>query len=264
MKGETREPAVAGTFYPDDENELRKMIGEFIDRAKTTETKGKLRGMVVPHAGYIYSGPTAAYGYKLLMKQKPQPSKVIIVGPSHYGMFVGAAESGFSEWRTPLGIVRAESISPGMAERSLLNVYPQVHAPEHCIEVQLPFLQYVIKDDFTIHPLLTGEINPAVLADSLEPLLDDETFFIVSSDLSHYHPYDDARKIDAVANQSVPNLDFKKAEYIEACGKTGILALMHIAKSKGWEGKLLDYRNSGDTAGPKSNVVGYGCYAFYG
>jgi len=264
MKDETREPAVAGAFYPDDEKELREMIAGFLEKAKDVEVGRGLRGLVVPHAGYIYSGPVAAYGYKLLMKQRLQPSKVIIAGPSHYGMFAGVAESGFSEWRTPLGIVRAEDISAKTRERSIFNTYPQVHASEHCIEVQLPFLQQVLNEDFVIHPLLTGEVKPTMLADAIEPLLDDETIFIASSDLSHYHPYENARKIDAVANEAVPNLDFRKAEYTEACGKTAILVLMHIAKSKGWKGKLLDYRNSGDTAGPKSSVVGYGCYAFYG
>ncbi len=261
---ETRNPAVAGTFYPDDEKELREMIEKFLKEAKETKIEGRLRGLVVPHAGYVYSGPVAAYGYKLLAKQKPQPGKVILIGPSHYGMFVGIAESGANTWKTPLGPVNAESIASKIADRSILNVYPQVHRPEHCLEVQLPFLQTVLKNDFTIHPLLTGEANPAVVANSLEPVIDDETLYIASSDLSHYHPYENAKKLDAIANDAVPNLDFKKSEYIEACGKTAILVLMHIAKSKGWKGRLLDYRNSGDTAGPKDSVVGYGCYAFYG
>ncbi len=256
----TRNPAVAGAFYPDDEKELSRMIEKYLKEAKDIEIKGKLRGLVEPHAGYVYSGPVAAYGYKLLVKQKPQPTKIILVGPSHVGMFIGAAEGGYSEWITPLGVVKSEGLS--LPDKTLANIYPQVHAPEHCLEVQIPFLQKVLKD-FTIYPLLTGQVNPAVLADAIEPLIDDDTLFIASSDLSHYHPYENAKRLDAVANKAIPSFDFDKMQYAEACGKTAILALMHIAKSKGWKGKLLDYRNSGDTAGPKDSVVGYGCYAFY-
>jgi AmmeMemoRadiSam system protein B len=258
-----RESAVAGTFYPDNEKELSEMIEEFLKKAEDIQIEGRLHGLVVPHAGYVYSGPVAAYGYKLLMKQKPQPTKVLLVGPSHQGMFIGAAESGYEEWRTPLGIVKAESLSMKVTDKALLNVYPQIHGPEHCLEVQLPFLQTVLKD-FVIYPLLTGEVNPAALANALEPLIDDNTIFVASSDLSHYHPYENAKKLDAVANGAIPNLDFDKMQYVEACGRTAILTLMQIAKSRGWKGKLLDYRNSGDTAGPRDSVVGYGCYAFYG
>ncbi len=260
---ETREAAVAGSFYPAGEKELKQMIEKFLKQAKDIKITGKLRGLVVPHAGYVYSGLTAAYGYKLLMKEKPQPDKIILLGPAHFGMFVGIAESGADKWMTPLGPVKTGSLSGEIADRTILNVYPQVHGPEHNLEVQLPFLQTVMKKNFTVYPILTGEINPAVLANAIEPILDGDTLLLVSSDLSHYHPYENAKKLDAVANESVPDLDFKKAEYIEACGKTAILTLMQIAKSKGWKGKLLDYRNSGDTAGPKDGVVGYGAYAFY-
>jgi len=261
---EIREPAVAGSFYPEDESELREMVEKFLKDAGDVKISKRLRGLVVPHAGYIYSGPVAAYGYKLLMKQDHKPGRIILIGPSHYAMFIGVAEGSARFWRTPLGLVPAESIASKITDRSILGIYPQAHAPEHSIEVQLPFLQTVLKEKFTIYPLLTGEVNPALLANALEPAIDDNTLFIVSSDLSHYYPYEQARRLDAVANEAIPNLDFKRMEYAEACGKTGILTLMHIAKSKGWKGKLLDYRNSGDTAGPKDNVVGYGCYAFYG
>jgi len=260
---ETRKPAVAGSFYPDDEKELKEMIEKFIKDAKTVEIKGKLRGLVVPHAGYVYSGPVAAYGYKLLMKQKPQPTDILLMGPAHYGMFIGVAESGANTWITPLGPVNTGSISSKLTNHSMVNVYPQVHAPEHSLEVQLPFLQMVMKTDFTVYPVLTGEVNPAALANAIEPALKDNMLFLVSSDLSHYHPYENAKKLDALANEGVPKLDFEKMEYAEACGKIPILTLMQIAKLRGWKGKLLDYRNSGDTAGPKDNVVGYGCYAFY-
>jgi len=259
-----RKPAVADAFYPGDPDELRKMVDGFIMDAKETKKEGVLRGLVVPHAGYIYSGPVAAYGYRLLSREQKRFSKIMIIGPSHYAAFFGAAESGADAWQTPLGIVKSGSIRRMIGKTDLFQDIPQVHAPEHCLEVQLPFLQTVMKKDFTIFPFLTGEVSPSVLAETLVKMINDETLVIASSDLSHYNPYEKAIRIDSICNKAVPALDIKTMEESgDACGKTAILTLMHIAKKKKWKGKLLDYRNSGDTAGPKDAVVGYGCYAFY-
>lgn len=250
-----REPAVAGAFYPGDAGQLKKMVDGFLAQAKETKLDGKLRGLVVPHAGYVYSGPVAAYGYKMLARQGFE--KAIIIGPSHYSSFYGACEAGAELWRTPLGGVRARSVRD-----PLINVYPEVHAQEHCIEVQLPFLQS-INDNFLVWPVLCGTVDPAELAEVVLREIDVKTIVIASSDLSHYNEYSKAVQIDRTANEAVPALDIKRFEKEgDACGKSAILTLMHIARKKGWTGKLLDYRNSGDTAGPKSEVVGYGCYAF--
>lgn len=258
-----RYPAVAGSFYPSDENELRKMIRDYLSKAKDVDIKGRLRALVEPHAGYIYSGPVAAYGYKLLEKHSAKIKKVLLIGPSHYAAFFGVAESNADEWETPIGKVSAGSARAFVRNKELITTNPDVHAPEHCLEVQLPFLQSVLKD-FVIYPLLTGNVNSEELAMALVDQIDDSTLIIVSSDLSHYKPYDTALRIDSIANKAVPSLDIEKFEREgDACGKTAILTLMHIAKKKKWKGKLLDYRNSGDTAGPKDAVVGYGCYAFY-
>jgi len=255
-----RPPAVAGTFYPDEPTELREMINGFIEAAADIEIDGTLRGLVVPHAGYIYSGPTAAFGYKLLKKYSREIKKVIIVGPSHYAGFYGIAESGMNVWETPLGRVKAGSLAE---KNGLIKTYAEAHAPEHSLEVQLPFLQTVL-DEFEVYPLLTGEIEPEMAAKVLGASLDSKTIFIASSDLSHYHPYAQAVEIDAHANKYIPKLDIANTEKtLDACGRNGILTLMHIAKKKKWKGKFLDYRNSGDTAGDKIRVVGYGCYAFY-
>jgi hypothetical protein len=250
-----REPAVAGAFYPEEAGELEGMIRKFLSDAKEVKVTGRLRGLVVPHAGYIYSGPIAAYGYKLLAKQGFE--RAIIIGPSHYASF-GACEAGAEFWKTPLGMVRARSFGGSR----LISVHPETHAQEHCIEVQLPFLQEINKK-FEILPLLCGIVDPAELADEVAGWIDDGTVVIASSDLSHYNEYGLAKKIDSIANEAVPALDISRFEREgDACGKAAILTLMHIAKKMGWKGKLLDYRNSGDTAGPKSEVVGYGCYAF--
>lgn len=255
-----RVPAVAGSFYPDDPEELKKMVSNFLKEAKPKKVKN-LKALIVPHAGYIYSGPIAAYGYKILKEN--QFKKVVCLGPSHYDAFPGAAEDDATDWQTPLGTVKSDKISK-LTKPNIVGCYPQVHAPEHCLEVQLPFLQMTLGNNFVFYPLLSGAVTPPILADTVEPAIDDETLLLISSDLSHYHPYEDAVKIDKIANDSIPTLDFAKGELIDACGRVGILAAMHIAKSKGWKGVLLDYRNSGDTAGPKSSVVGYGAYAFYG
>lgn len=258
-----RKPAVAGAFYPGDPEELGKMIKDFLAAAKDIKIPGKLKALIVPHAGYIYSGPTAAFGYKLLSNYADQFSKIILIGPSHFAGFFGAAESGASEWQTPLGIVKAGSLKKEVKDIGMINLIPEAHASEHCLEVQLPFLQTVLKD-FTIYPLLTGDIRPAALADEIEKALDKETMIIISSDLSHYFPYDKAVKLDSVCNKAIPELDIETMKSRgDACGKTGILVLMHLALKKKWKGKLLDYRNSGDTAGQKDQVVGYGAYAFY-
>lgn len=260
-----RRPAVAGSFYPEDAKQLRSVIHQYLELAEEKELDGRLRALVEPHAGYVYSGPVAAFGYKLLAKAEGI-RKIILIGPSHYGLFPGAAEDGNDIWQTPLGDVRAMSLKNALrgAARRLVEPYPQAHAMEHCLEVQVPFLQEVMGGGFEIYPLLTGDMDPKELGDAIAEILDDETLVIASSDLSHYLPYDDALMIDRKANESVPALDIKRFEKDgDACGKMGILVLMHIAKRKGWKGVLLDYRNSGDTAGPKSSVVGYGCYAFY-
>ncbi|MFA6530149.1 MAG: AmmeMemoRadiSam system protein B [Candidatus Micrarchaeia archaeon] len=257
-----RPAAVAGTFYPDEPDELKEMVEGFIESAPEIELGGKLKGLVVPHAGYIYSGLTAGVGYKVLQRYSDYFNKALIVGPSHYAGFHGIVESGIGAWETPLGRVGARSIAEDVKDKTI-RTYPEAHMPEHCIEVQIPFLQTVL-EEFEIYALLTGEAEPKEVADKLDKALDERTVFIASSDLSHYNTYSKAIEIDAKANKYIPKLDIKNAEKsLDACGRTGIIALMHIAKKHKWKGKFLDYKNSGDTAGDKIRVVGYGAYAFY-
>ncbi len=253
-----RRPAVAGSFYPAGKEELAQAVDGMLASAKDAAVEGTLRGLVVPHAGYVYSGPVAACGYRLLSGESGRVRKALIMGPSHYALFLGACESGHDEWETPLGRVKARSEAKG-----LVSVLPQAHGPEHCIEVQLPFLQRTL-GEFEAWPLLLGEVDPKELAAQLSGAAGDDTIVIASSDLSHYLPYRQAVERDSVANEAVPRLDMRRfSEEGDACGKIAIMTLMHLALAKGWKGKLIDYRNSGDTAGPKSEVVGYGCYAFY-
>ncbi len=198
-----------------------------------------------------------------LMKASASVERIILLGPSHYGQFFGAAESGFDFWQTPLGMVKVDSIRGSLENKELVSLNGQVHIPEHSLEVQVPFMQVVMEKDFSLVPLLTGDVVPEVLADALIPLIDEKTFIVASSDLSHYHPYEKAVRLDSIANDAVPHLGFEKLKGAEACGITAIRTLMQIARKRKWKGKMLEYKNSGDTAGDKSKVVGYGSYAFY-
>ncbi len=254
-----RPAAVAGSFYPCDATELRELADDFLERPRSVAVEGRLRGLVVPHAGYAYSGGVAGAGFKLLAKDASRVKRALLLGPSHYAAFDGVCECGFDFWETPLGTVPVARLG---VKSGLVSVIPQAHLPEHCLEVQLPFLQRVLKK-FEITPLLCGDVDAGELAKVLEKEANGETVFIASSDLSHYLPYEDAVRRDALANESVPALDIAKFEKLgDACGKTPILVLMHLAQKMGWKGVFVGYKNSGDTAGGKARVVGYGCYAF--
>ncbi len=263
-----RRAQVAGLFYPGDPEELRSAVKELLEAASTSvkiETKG-LRALIVPHAGYAYSGPVAAVGYKLLQLQRSEFSKspkVLLLGPAHFVAFSGAATHPADFWETPLG--RVPVVNPGVPldERGPLIVLAEAHEREHSLEVQLPFLQVAL-EAFEIFPLVTGLIRAETLAQALDGALERFDLIIVSSDLSHYHPDARAREIDAVAHRVITELDVEGAErQLDACGKTAICALLRWAKARGWRAKLLDYKTSGDTAGDRSSVVGYGCYGFF-
>ncbi len=253
-----RPPAVAGMFYPSDPSLLLSMIDDFLKQSVDFQLNGKLRAIVVPHAGYVYSGIVAAAGYKLVKQHMNEFDKVILLGPSHYVAFRGVASPGTDVWETPLGMVRVFDL-----KGKHIAPFPEAHSKEHSLEVQIPFLQITLpKAEY--YPLVLGDVDPKSLADDLIPYMNDRTLLVISSDLSHYHPYDEAVKIDSIANDCIPKLDYDCVlNKVEACGKLGILTLIEIAKRKRWKAALVDYKNSGDTAGPKDQVVGYGCYAFY-
>ena len=257
-----RPPAVAGMFYPAEEAELKQTVERLIDGAEVSSSLSKksasLRALVVPHAGYPYSGPVAARGYALLKSAASarKVSRVVLLGPPHTYPLEGAATSAADYWKTPLGKVKLYDIGLPLAKSEI------AHKSEHCLEVQLPFLQSVL-GDFEVAPVLVGEADYEELARQLFPRIGEETIVIASSDLSHYHPYDEAVRLDSAANTAVPSGDIKVAEDVEACGRSAILTLMHLARMKGWRGSFVAYANSGDTSGDRSQVVGYGCYAFF-
>ena len=256
---DVRMPSVADKFYPGDPARLKKMINDLIKAADVPEPEGKLRGIIVPHAGYVYSAPVASYAYKLLEKENPK--KILMLGPSHYAHFLGLAESGYAGWNTPFGIVNTYSIRNDSNQENI-HVYPAVHDPEHSLEVQVPFIQHVMHGkDYSIDPILTGEMPPLKGAEVLENPAED-SFLVVSSDLSHYLPYSDAVERDKNTVSLMESLDIEGfLNAGDACGKMGISIAIELARKKDWKIQALYYANSGDTAGPKSEVVGYAALA---
>jgi hypothetical protein len=221
------------------------------------------KAIIAPHAGYIYSGPIAATAYARLRGAAKTIKRVVLLGPAHRVAVAGLAASSATSWVTPLGEVPLDQ----KATAEILNL-PQVvtmdeaHEFEHSLEVHLPFLQETL-EDFQLIPLVVGEAEPKVVAEVLEKLWGGkETLIVISSDLSHYHEYETARKIDAQTSQAIVNLQPEKIAYDHACGRNPIGGLLYLAKEKGLSCQMIDLRNSGDTAGSKDQVVGYGAYVF--
>jgi len=253
-----RLPAVAGSFYPSDEKELRTMVQTYLRQAGGVTVKGKLHGLVAPHAGYIYSGIVAAAGYKQI---NPSLSTVIIIAPSHRIAFQGASIPDVSAYRTPLGDVPLAKAVTELRKQPGITTLPRAHITEHSLEVQLPFLQEAL-GRFDLIPLVVGDIDPQSLADTLLPYINENTLVVASTDLSHYYPYKKAVSMDSICTKAISSLDFDAMRNCEACGKIPVLTLMHIARIKGWNGVMIDYKNSGDTGGSKNRVVGYAGIAF--
>ena len=256
-----RPPAVAGLFYPDDGKQLQHDVDSFLSAARQM---GEIpKALIAPHAGYIYSGPIAASAYINLLPVRTIIKKVILLGPSHRVAFSGLAAPSVDEFITPLG-----SISIDHKTLNQILSLPQVfvmdeaHAQEHSLEVHLPFLQTVL-DDFQLVPLVVGDTSAEDVAEALNLIWGGpETLIVISSDLSHYHSYTTAHKLDQAASLAIENLQPEKIQYEMACGKNPVNGFLKLAKQKGLHGKTLDLRNSGDTAGTKDRVVGYGAYAF--
>ena len=276
-----RQAAVAGLFYPAEEKVLSKTVDTLLQKAPEHSIR-RLKALVCPHAGYTYSGQTAAIGYKTLAGRDVR--QVIIMGPSHYALFQGVCIPDADGYRTPLGVVpiseKARHLAatapfvleprcvvqrPGWAENG-----PQPAPPtggdtpetwEHSVEVQVPFLQKSL-NDFRILPMVFGKVDSEQVAKAIAGLLDEKTIIVASSDLSHYHPYGVAKTLDAQCLKAICDLDIEAMQGQEACGKGPILALMYLAKAKAWKAELLDARNSGDVTGEKDRVVGYSAVAF--
>ena len=257
-----RPAAVAGMFYPGDSSELQHMITEMLASADSSGETPKV--IIAPHAGYIYSGPVAASVYKLLQPVHDRIKRVVLLGPSHRVPLMGIATSSAEYFSTPLGKVRIDQQA-----NDAINPLPQVtqmdlaHAQEHSLEVHIPFLQTVL-DDFSLVPLVVGDASAGEVAEVLRQLWGgDETLIVISSDLSHYHDYNSAKRMDQATSDAIVHLRGQDIGYEDACGRNPVCGLLEVAQQKGMRAKTIDLRNSGDTAGPSDRVVGYGAYAFY-
>ncbi len=256
-----RQPAVAGMFYPAEPSELRRMVREFLDQARTTEAAPK--AIIAPHAGYVYSGPIAASAYARLANARAQIHRVVLLGPAHRVAFRGLAAPSAAQFLTPLGPVAIDQAAIAeIAHLPQVNMLDQAHALEHSLEVHIPFLQEAL-DEFTLIPLVVGEASAAEVDEVLEMLWGGpETVIVISSDLSHYHDYNTARSMDAQTSKAIESLREQDLEYDMACGRNPVSGLLVAARKHGLHAHTIDLRNSGDTAGPRDQVVGYGAYVF--
>jgi AmmeMemoRadiSam system protein B len=259
---EVRPPACAGTFYPAPAAELRNMVEFCLAGAIRCPHRGFAKAFVLPHAGYVYSGPVAATGYRCLQQDRDVIRRIVLVGPSHRTAFRGLAASGTDAFATPLGEIPVDvGAIADLVALPQVQLLDAAHAREHSLEVHLPFLQVVL-DQFAIVPLLAGEANDAEIGVVLDALWGGaETRFIISSDLSHYHPYATARRLDETTAGQIERLEPVATN--QACGAVAVNGLFRAARRHGLRGRLLDLRNSGDTAGDRSRVVGYGAFAFF-
>ncbi|HOY60464.1 MAG TPA: AmmeMemoRadiSam system protein B [Verrucomicrobiota bacterium] len=258
--GRVRPPGQAGRFYPADPAQLRKEVSDYLDAAPRP-TGPVPKALIAPHAGYMYSGPIAGSAYARLESGRDQIRRVVLVGPSHFARFNGVAASGMDAFATPLGnvpldragIARAASL-PGVA------ISEDPHREEHSLEVHIPFLQVVL-GEFELVPLLVGEATQSEVARLLEVLWGGpESCIVASSDLSHYHDYYTARQMDQATARAIEAFEGERLDGHDACGFQGVRGLLEVARDRGLECRAIDLRNSGDTAGSRSRVVGYGAF----
>jgi AmmeMemoRadiSam system protein B len=256
-----RSPAVAGMFYPAEPNQLREMVQAFLANA---DKDGALpKAIISPHAGFIYSGPIAANAYARLYAGRERIERVILLGPSHRVPFYGLAMTDADFYATPLGRIPVDQqLQQQILALPQVKLLQEAHISEHSLEVQLPFLQLVL-EDFKLVPLVVGDASEEEVAEVLQRLWGGpETLIVISSDLSHYHDYATARKMDVSTSEAIVTLHPEAIGYEDACGRIPVKGLLALAKRHGLTGELIDLRNSGDTAGPRDQVVGYGAYAF--
>lgn len=256
-----REAAVAGQFYPGNAGELSTAIEQYLNEAQS-EPGPQPKAMIVPHAGYIYSGTVAASAYARLRPYHDRITRVILLGPCHRIPVRGLALSGADFFRTPLGDVPLDKDIMTGLDPIAVEVFDDTHAFEHSLEVHLPFLQTLL-DEFTLVPIVVGDPLAETVAEVLEALWGGpETLIVISSDLSHYLDYDSARKRDKVTCKAIEQFDAKGIGPEDACGCHPIGGLLVLANRRGMTVETLDLRNSGDTAGPMAQVVGYGSWMF--
>lgn len=256
-----REPAVAGQFYPGNAGELGTTIRQLFEETEVAEGPAP-KALIVPHAGYIYSGPVAATAYARLRPYREHYTRVVLLGPCHRVAVNGLALSSAKLFRTPLGDVPLDKDAISKLDLPQISVVDETHQLEHSLEVHLPFLQTVL-ESFSLVPLVVGQASPESVAEVLDALWGGpETLIVISSDLSHYLSYDRARRSDKATCEAIENLEAFEIDHDHACGATPIGGLLVAARRRNMRVSTLDLRNSGDTSGEKEFVVGYGAWQF--
>jgi MEMO1 family protein len=256
-----REPAVAGTFYPSDPHDLYAAIERLLSAAPARATAGCPLALIVPHAGYVYSGAIAAATSRLLLPWRQHIRRVVLIGPPHRLPVPGAATLAVDGFRTPLGDVPVDRDSvKRLLEHAAVRSEALAHRDEHALEVQLPFLQVVL-EHFVLVPLLIGELPATTTAALLEPWwAAPHTLLVVSTDLSHFHPDTEARTIDAATDAAIIALDDRAIGPQQACGCRALNGLLHLARAHGATVDCLARGNSSATTGSRDRVVGYAAY----
>lgn len=262
-----RPPAVAGMFYPSNPKELDASVQFYLAEAEQklpSPGERAPKAIIAPHAGYVYSGLTAAAVYNQLIPAREQIKRVVMMGPCHRVAVHGLALPGTQSFATPLGEVPLDMDAiAGIVALPQVQIFDDTHKQDHSLEVHLPFLQRVL-GDFTIVPMIVGQASPEEVAEVLDRLWGGrETLILISSDLSHYLTYDDARKMDESTRLAIESMDPQALGEKQACGRHSIKGLMVVAREKKLTVSTADVRNSGDTAGSKDRVVGYGAWAFF-
>ncbi len=237
------------------------MVERFLAEARPRD--GTPKAIIAPHAGYVYSGPVAGHAFATLAGRKGTIRRVVVIGPAHFVPVRGIAVPTADAFRTPLGDVPLDRAAiEAIRDLPQVLITDRPHEEEHALEVELPFLQVVL-GDFRLVPLVVGDATPAEVAEVLERLWDaDDTLIVVSSDLSHYYRYEVARRLDAATAEAIERFEETALGPESACGRLPIAGLLRVAREHGLHVRRLDLRNSGDTAGPKDRVVGYGAWAF--
>jgi MEMO1 family protein len=267
-----RQPAVAGLFYPANPASLRRQVESLMAGARTarqpgtapeSRTPAEPKALVVPHAGYQYSGPVAASAYARIAPIAARIRRVVLLGPAHRIALRGIAYPSADRLLTPLGAVTVDRESLALlADLHQVRQLDGAFDGEHCLEVQLPFLQTLLPD-FRAVPLLVGHVEPSAVAQVIDRLWGGaETLVLVSSDLSHFLDYDSAVRVDRATTQAIEHLDAESLDRDSACGATVLAGLLLEARRRALAATTLDLRSSGDTAGMRERVVGYGAYVF--
>lgn len=253
-----RAPVVAGSWYPGDRTRLNATVAAYLDKAERRSLPGRVRAVIVPHAGYAYSGQVDADGFKQIDSSY---RTVILLGTSHHYPLEGLEVTNYTDYETPLGLVKVSAKTKDLFKSGMARNIPEADAKEHSIEIELPFLQEML-GQFELMPIIVGMVDANEFLQVLNKQIDDETLVVVSVDLSHYHPYDDALKLDNATINNIMHLDSNAIFSREIDSEWAVSTLLLLAKQNGWTPHLVKYTNSGDVSGDKSSVVGYAAIAF--